>query len=224
MVPQDDIDENGGNAGPLVTRELAALMELVLLRREMRVAAMVQDTSNYDPTCSTTLAGSSKLSDPACDGVATFQTWIDKSLVRPNRIGMADNVWSVVRQNPALVKAANRSSGDKGMMTRQEFCDLFEISELIVGKARVNNAARGQTPSLGRCWGNAIWGHYYEPAANEKDGVAWGITVQSGDRYSDAEFHKSAGGLKGGVRVVAGEYLTEIVTSKLAGFLLLGAT
>lgn len=224
FVPQDDIEENGGNATPLVTRELESLIGLVQLRREFRVATLVQDTANYDPTCSTTLSGTSKLSDPTCDGVATIITWLDKPLMRPNRIGMADNVWSAVRANPAIVKAANKSSGDKGLVTKQEFCDLFEIPELIIGPARINSANRGQSPNLGRCWGNAIWGHYWEPSANEKDGLAWGITVQSGDRYSDAEFQKSAGGLKGGVRVVAGEYLTEIVTAKLAGFLLLGAT
>lgn len=224
LVPQDDVDENGGDAAPLVTRELGSIMDLVLLRRELRVATAAQDPNNYDATCSTTLSGASKFSDPTCDGVATIQTWLDKPLMRPNRISMADNVWTVVRSNPAIVKAINKSTGDKGVITRQAFCDLFEIQDLFVGPARINTANRGQSPTLGRCWGNAVMAHYWEPSANEKDGLAWGISVQSGDRYSDAEFQKSAGGLKGGARVVAGEYITEIVTAKLAGFLLLGAT
>lgn len=217
-IPVEDI-ENADMGEALVTQEMQALIELVLLGREARVAAMVQNSANYDAANTTTLSGTSQFQDASSNALKLIMDMLDKPIVRPNVIGMSLPVWSALRMNPSIVKATNRNSGDAGAAARQAVAELFEVDEIVIGASRINGANRGQTPVLNQCWGKHLFAHYRSKIATLKDDVVWGLTAQSGQRFTKVE-EDSKVGLKGGVRVVVGEYLCEVILAKPAGILM----
>lgn len=214
-IPVEDI-KNADDGNDLITQEMQALIDLVLLGREARVAALVQNSSNYDAANVTTLSGTSQFQDASSDAMKLILAMLDKPIVRPNVIGMSLPVWTALRTNPSIVKGTNKNSGDAGAAARQAVAELFEVDEIIIGQSRINGANRGQTPVLNQCWGKHLFAHYRSKTANLKDGVAWGLTSQSGQRYTKVE-EDSKCGLQGGYRIVVGEYLSEVILAKSAG-------
>jgi len=217
-ISKDDIQE-ADNGNELITQEMQAMIDLVLLAREVRVASMVQSANNYDATCVRALSGSDLFSDPSSNALNIIMKQLDLPLVRPTVLGMSQSVWTGLRQNPTIVKATNRNSGDAGAAARQAVAEILEVDEILVGKSRVNVANRGQDPNLATCWGNFLWGHYRNKNATLKNDVTWGLTAQSGTRYTSVNEDTEIG-LEGGYRIVVGEYVKELVLGKSAGFLL----
>ncbi len=218
IVPKEDIDQIK-NKERFVNTHLEYLMNQVLLGREMRVAGIVQNTSNYGDSLTHTYEAAEGIGASGFDIVAVLLEWLDKPLARPNIIGMGYNVYTKLRTDPNVLKALYPSSNGSGVATKQQLCDLFEVNDILVGKARVNTSKNAKNLQLERCWGNNIWGHYQEPLSNLKDGIAWGMTAQVGERYA-AVIDAPNKGLKGSEIIKAGFYQKEVVVGKDAGFLL----
>lgn len=218
-VTQEDIDEAGKNVENLVTNRLQSLINLVLLDREIRVAAIVQNASNYLGSQVAATAAGDKFTLDTANPLKYILGKLDSAIVRPNKVGMGAGAWNALRVHPSIVKAVHGNAGDSGAATRQQIAELLEVGEIIVGSGFVNTAKRGQTPIFTRCWGNHLWAHYEEPLADAQEGLAWGMTVQVGDRYSKTVEDPHLG-LKGGFWCKAGAYQAEIVTGTGAGVLL----
>lgn len=217
-LPQDDLDQAAKMHQDISGQSVEYIMGLIRLDRECRVAAMVQDPAGYEAANTLALSGSDQFSDPASDPVRVLNESLDAPLVRPNTVVMSQPVWARVRVHPKAVQAIYPGA-QGGMVTREQFAALLEVDRLLVGNARVNVNRKGQDPSLVRTWGPHISLLYLDPTASTRQGVTWGMTVPYGKPVAGAIADPNIG-LRGGVRVRAGESLKELVTAPEAGFLL----
>ena len=218
IIPREDIDQIA-NKDRFVNTRLENLVNMILLGREKRVADIVQDTSNYDSGCVHTYSANEGIGASGFDIVAVILEYLDKPLARPNKLGMGYAVYTKLRTDPNVLKAIYPTSNGSGVATRQQLCDLFEVDQILVGEARVNTTKNAKNLNLERCWGSHIWAHYEEPLSNLKEGLAWGMTAQVGDRVSEI-IDAPTKGLKGSEIIKVGMYQKEVVTGKDAGFLL----
>lgn len=223
LVPQRDIDLAPANYDPL-GRAVMALSDLILLDREVRVAALLFATSGYAAaTNRTTLSGTSQLSDfTNSDPLGVIMAAIDSCLVRPNVMTMGQAVWTKVCQHPKVVKAVNGSSGDSGIARKAQIAELFGLQEVLVGAAYINTAKPGQAVAMSRAWGKHIALTHRNPSADTSRGITWGFTAQWGGRIARQGPDPKAG-LRGGISVVVGESVKELAVADRAGHLIIDA-
>jgi len=214
-VPNED-QFNGPNENALM-RATQRIMGLVSLQREMRVAAVFNNLANfaYSQAYST---GTTQWSDYAnSDPLGDILKYLDMCFARPNKVVMGRRVWTVLSQHPKLVHLAN-TSFTNGRISKQQFADLLEVDEIIVGDGWVNTAPKGQTANKVRIWGTMLAGVYQGNISPHSDGM-WGYTAQFGARVAGTIVSPDIG-IYGGLRVRAGESVREVVTAKEFGFLL----
>jgi hypothetical protein len=200
------------------------LTELLQLDRERRVAAMYQDSNNYDAGSVTTLANAADRFDV---DTGNPDNVIDAALngvfiVRPNTCAMGEQVWQKLRANINLVKAIKGTTQADGKITVKEFSDYFEIANVLIGAAWVNAARPGQAASYQRAWGKHISFTYIDPMARPEGGVTWGFSPEFGSRVAGTMDDPNIG-LDGGQEIRVGERIDELVVAKKAGALILNA-
>lgn len=193
------------------------LTNLVALGREQRAAGLVFDPNSYPGAQVSTLSGTSQWSHADSDPVVAIGDALDVPVMRPNIAVMGQQAWTKLRRNLKLVQAVKGTNQGAGMITRAEFCDLFEIQQLFIGASFVNSAKRGQTPSLARVWGKHMSLIYRDRAAGPQGGVTFGFTAQFGDKIAGSLADERVG-LTGSTLVRSGERVKEIVCAKDVGF------
>lgn len=220
-IPQDDIDQGSKDKRNVAGESTEYIMGLIRLDRECRVAALVQHADNYAADNVDVLMSGQGVDNDAVDAESLIYTCLEKPLVRPNVAVMSHLVWSKLSRNALLVKAIRgQLTGTK--ITPADFIAHFELKNLFIGQSRVSRSAKGQTPTLERVWGPHLAFHYQDTSASEQRGVTWGLTVPYGTPVASADPDKNIG-LRGGVRVRAGESLKELVLAKDAGCLIKNA-
>lgn len=201
--------------GPLSPQALSTMMimGLIKLDRELRVANLVFNAANYAAGNQATLAGTSQWSDTAnSDPVAAIGDALDIPVIRPNRMVLGRAAWTKLRRHPKIVQACNASFQGAGIAARQQVADLFELQEIVVGEAFVNNARKGQAPNLSRAWGkHCLLMYVNQQAAVERQPV-FGFTAQFGAPVA-GEIAAPTKGLRGGMLVRAGESVQEVVSA-----------
>lgn len=201
----------------------AGLTNYIELAREVRAAALVQDSNNYAAGRKVTLAGNSQFSDFVnSDPYAVIDAGFDGTLVyRPNVAVMGSSVWSVIKRHPKLIKAVKGGLTDTGAITRAQFAELFELdpNNVLIGEAFLNTAKKGQNVLLDRVWGKSIQLLYVDPSKQTTtDGViTWGFTAELGGKVAGSIEDKDIG-LQGGKRVRVGERVREFVAAKDVGY------
>lgn len=216
LIPISDIEQGRAIGRDIQAESVEYIMGLVKLDRECRVAAAAQNTANFTNTA--TLSGSDQWSHADSKPLTALLGYLDTPMMRPNTMILSAPVWSKLRTHPQIVKAIYPISAE-GAVTRQQLADLLELKNIHIGASYVNSAKKGQDASLTRVWGNHCSLLYLDPTAETSKGVTWGMTVP----YSTAvagTIDEQGVGLRGGVRVRAGESLKELVVSKGAGMLL----
>lgn len=217
VLPQDDIDQAGKMGRNLPGESVEYIMNLIRLDREVRVANLVQSADSYEDNLSSTLTGTSQWSDPASKPLTALLEALDMPFMRPNTLVMSQTVWSKLRVHPQIVKSVYPLSGE-GVVTRQQFADLLEIRQIHIGASRVNNARKGQKTVLTPTWGKHCALLYLDRSVGTSAGITWGMTVPYGTAVAGT-IPEPKVGLRGGLRVRAGESLKELVTVKAAGYL-----
>lgn len=205
-------------------RATEGLTNLILLDREVRVAAKVQDPANYAPNRRLVLSGSDRFSDPSSDVIAILKTAFQGTLIyRPNTMSMGREVWTGLSSHPQLVNAIRGNITSKGIIRPDEFVELLAgegLKRLLIGESFVNVARPGQAANLNRVWGRSIQLHYTDPNVRpEQGGITWGFTAQLGTRIAGSWEDKNVG-LEGGRVVRVGEKVEEQVVAKDVGFLI----
>ncbi|MFG1207010.1 capsid protein [Xanthobacter flavus] len=205
-------------------RAVAGLTNRIQLAREVRVASVIQNPNTYAAARRVTLAGNSQLSDYAnSDPIGVIQTALDGTLVyRPNVVTMGFAAWSAIRRHPKLLKAVKGGLTDEGLLTRQQFADLFEIPKVLIGSSYVNTSKKGQAATLARCWGKHISCLYINPEATTQEGITFGLTAQFGTRIA-GRIEDPDIGLQGGYRVRSGERVRELVVAPDVGYFIQNA-
>ena len=196
----------GVSAYDPVARATQGITDLVMLDRELRVAALMQTLSNFDSDKRITLSGTSQFSDYTnSDPIGVINNGMDSTLVyRPNVHAMGRAAWTKIRSHPHLVNAVKGGTYGRGAISRQDYCDLFEIEELLIGEGFVNTAKRGQAASMTRVWGKHITMYYRDKNATTDKGLTFGLTAEWGARLAGSVFDPDIG-LRGGTKVRVGE-------------------
>lgn len=220
-IPQDDIDQGAaaGNpalAGP-VERATEWLAQLVGLDREVRVAGLVFNPATYAAANKVQLAGVSQWSDVASDPIAAIEESLEGVLMRPNVAVFGGQTWSQLRRHPRVVKAVNKTSGDTGLVSKEDFAEMFELDEVLVGRAFLNTAKKGQAQVLSRAWGKHAAFLHRDRLADRNRGVSFGYSVPFGMKIAGVREDANVG-LRGGQVVRVGESVCELITASDAAY------
>ena len=221
-IPQSDIDNAPQGYDPLA-RASQQLIDMIELDREQRVANLVFNASTYSASNKTTLSGTSQWSDHTnSTPIDDILGAMDSMLIRPTIMVLGALVWTKLRTHPEIVKAVHGNSGDKGITTRKEVANLFELNEVLVGESFINTAKKGQTATYSRAWGKYCALLHKNTMADNRNGLTFGFTAQNGTRVAGNWEDKNIG-LKGGQRIRVGESVREVVSAADAGYLFIDA-
>lgn len=218
VIPIDDINNAPKGYDP---KAFAAqnLMNLVLLDREVRVSGKVFNPATYPATNKVLLSGTSQWSDPASTPIKDIEGAKDSMIMRPNIAVLGRKTWSDLRQNPTIIKSLSKSGTDKGVAMKEAVAELFELDEIVVGASWINIAKPGQAPQRVRVWGNHCALLRREPIASSIGQVpTFGWTAQYGTRVA-GDIPEPKIGLRGAIRVRAGESVEEVISAPDLGFL-----
>ncbi|AHD01189.1 hypothetical protein [Leisingera methylohalidivorans] len=191
--------------------------------REVRVARTVHNADNYADGRKTTLAGGDQFSDYAnSDPIGIIKTGLEKTLIMPaNTMVMGRKVWTALSSHPKLVNAVKGNLTNEGIVTRQQFLELFSgegIKRLLIGDAYFNAAKPNQAANLQRAWGNNIsLLHINKMATSQGGGITWGFTAEFGGKIAGRIEDKDIG-LQGGYRIRRGERVKEVIVAKDVGY------
>jgi hypothetical protein len=224
-IPFSDIDEaqklraSGVSNYDPENRATEGLTDALLLAREVRTAAVIQDTNAYATGRKVALVGTARFNDYANSSpITVIKTGLESTLVhRPNTAVMGQSVWSTLQSHPQLVKAIRGNNTDQGIITREEFCRLFELKDLLVGEGFVNIAKPGQAANLSRVWGKSIQLLFINPAATTQGGITFGFTAQLGAKIAGSWEDRNVG-LQGGKTVRVGERVKEKIIAADVGY------
>lgn len=221
-IPQDDIDQAPAGKSP-VNRAVEQITNLILLDREVRAAGVVFAAGNYDASCKVTLTGNDQWSDfTNSDPIDDVLAALEAPLMRPNVAVFGQAAWAKLSVHPKIMKAVHGNAGDTGIARRQQIAELFELSQVHVGRALVNTAKKGQTASLARAWGKHAAFLYLDPTADTRGGITFGFTAEYGSRMAGSQADANIG-LRGGQRVRVGESVKELAVANRAGYLVTNA-
>ena len=191
---------------------------IVLLDREIRVAATVTDASAYhaDQKLAATAAA---FFDAAADPFESIDAMLDACWMKPNQLAFGHAAWRAFRKHPKAVQAVKGTTTASGRLTRQEVAEAFEVGRILVGSGRVNVARPGLAPTMQRTWGNTISGQFIDRSATtETGGLTFGLTAVHGTRVAGTKTVDM--GLHGGQIVRSGESVRELIVARRAGFLI----
>lgn len=223
-VPLDNatIDEAAKNGNNLRNSATERATSIVLLDREVRVAALVSDPANYHADHVESLSGGDLFIDPASDPISIIEDMLDTCWARPNQVAFGLAAWRALRKHPKVVAAVNANSGDQGRASREAVAELLEVQRVIVGASRVNIKRPGENPVVNRVWDNVVAGQFIDRTADTSGGLTFGFTAQHGKKVAGTL--PANMGLAGGVLVRSGETLVEKIVANRAGFLIQNAT
>lgn len=223
LVPNDEIaafnamPKPGSMVSPQA-KSVSLLTGLVLLDREIRVAATVFALATYPAGNQATLSGTSQWSDfTNSNPLDALLVALDVPLIRPNTVVLGQQVWTKLRQHPRLIQAANASAQTGGAITRQDLADLLEVKNVLVGVGFYNTARKGQTPTYARVWGKAAALLFVSEDQANADQPTFGFTAQFGDRIAGV-IPEPKKGLRGGETVRVGESVKEVISANEAGY------
>ena len=228
-VPNDDIEQferaraagQTGVTDPMM-RATSQTMSLVMTAREKRCADLVFNGNNYAAANKATLPGGSQFSDAAVKPHDVITDALDAMIMRPNIAEFGRTSWSKTSRNPNLVKAVYGQGTEQGQVTRQQFADLFELQEVLVGDGWINTAAKGQAPVMSRIWGKHVAFLHRNMSADTQFGITFGFTARFGDRVGGYVEDPDMG-MRGGRRARSGESVKEVITANDLGFLFINA-
>lgn len=224
-IPQSDVDAAAQQraAGLSVYdprgRAASMLTRLIELDREVRVAGLVFALGTYSASLRATLSGTSQWSDFANSApIDVITAALDQPVMRPNTAVFGQATWTRLRQHPHVVNAIKGGNLNRGMVSREQFAELFELKEVLVGQSFLNTASKGQAATLARTWGKHAAFLYIDAATNTDVGnFTFGFTAQHGTRLAGSMENPNIG-LKGGETIRVGETVKEIIAAQGAGY------
>jgi hypothetical protein len=215
-IPQDDINNAPEGYDP-ISHAVEGITDLILLDREVRTAALVFNADSYASANKTQLSGDEQWDSEDSDPIDDIVTALDNMIMRPNIMVLGNGVATALRRHPKIVKAYHGTLGDSGIVPMEFVRNLFELEQILVGPGWVNNARKGQAPSVSRVWGKHCSLIYRDVLAGPQARVTFGFTAQWGSRVAGSIADPDIG-MRGGQRVRSGESVKELVCADDLGY------
>lgn len=144
------------------------LTDLLLLGFEKRVADLVTTYANYATSGNRiTLSGTTQFSDYAgSDPIGVVDTAKAACFVEPNTIIMSQDVYNKLKRHPQLLAyiTGGATTSNPGMVNLATMAEIFEVQNILIGKAKYNSATKGATASYSSLWGKHLIVAYIDPA------------------------------------------------------------
>lgn len=223
IVPLKDIRNAEGTPFDPLGQATLNTTRLVQLDREIRVANLVFNASNYGTPNKATLSGTGQWSDYTnSNPLDTMLQAFDTMLMRPNKLVLGQAVWTKLRQHPRIVEAVKGTGAGlsaQGLVSRQQVADLLEIEEIIVGMAFVNSAKKGASASFARAWGKFAAALYTEPVASAQSATTAVFTAESGGGLRVRDWFDPKVGVDGAQVVQVVDTCKEVMPANDLGYL-----
>lgn len=216
VIPQSDLDAAANTDMNPLSDATEYLSDLILLDREVRVARIVHDKTNF--ANKTTISGADQWDETTSNPIVQISDALESPIMRPNTMVLSGAGAMALRRNAAVVKAYNGTLGDTGMVPLEFLRQLFELERILVGRAKNNTANKGQDMTLADVWGKHCALTYLNPNARPNRGITFGWTAQFKGRIASTS--QADVGLEGGVRIRVGEMVEERVVASDAGYFL----
>jgi len=221
-VPMSDIKNAPKNFDP-VANGVGLTTGLIALAREVRVANMIFNASNYGLSNKQTLSGTAQFNDFLNSSpISVITEALDSMIMRATEITLGQGVASKLKRHPEILKAYNGNSGDVGIVPTAFLAELFELDQVNVGLSLVNVSKKGEARILNKCWGNHISLQYKEPISSAKGGMTHCFTGEFESRFVTNTFDKNISA-HGGQLVRVVEQVKELVMADDLGFLIQNA-
>lgn len=225
VVPIEDVEAAQGKPGldPL-GRATEGVTQLIMLDREIRTADKVFNPATYPTGNKVQLSGNDQWSayaQAASDPVEDIMSAKESALMPFNTAVIGEDVWFKLRRHPKVLAAyypVNASGG--GIMTLQQFAELFEFERVLIGRAYKATSKPGQTLALSKVWGKHFAMMHQNPLASLRgNGITFGATAEYGTRFAGTMDEPKVG-LRGATRVRVGEMVDELITAADVGYLI----
>lgn len=223
-VDLETVDNADMPLDPMLDTQLHILNGMGL-NREIRIATILQNASNYGGNTLAIGAGAEWDSANGGDPAKVIQDAVDslyRGMTPTRRIGFCGlKVYRTLSRHPAirdLFKAAD--GGRPGFASKEQIANYFELDELLVGAARYDTANRKATENIQRIWGN-VFGVLEVATAPAKRSMSFGLTLRNGQVRSVQEF-KPRLGVAGGILMKTTVSEDHKVVVPKAGFLITG--
>jgi len=155
-VSQKDIDNADAPIAPLAdATDLAT--QLIRLDHEKRIADEVFKATNYGTTID--IAGA--WATLSTDALTQLEVGIDTCFVSPNVMVMGIETWRKLARNEKVLAAVKGTLAPQALKTgsvgvpavnQEELASYLGLDAVLVGRARINTAKKGQTASYKRVW------------------------------------------------------------------------
>lgn len=216
LIPADDISQSTDKKGAL-NRKTEFLTQIVVLDREVRVAAQVQDAASYAPE--NVFAPALAWTDPAADPLGDVRAALSAMVLRGNVMAFGRELWELFAAHPKVVKSCNRNDGGEGFARARDVAELLEVDKVLVGDAILNIKRPGQAPEFKKAWGKKLSLLRLDPLGGPEGFPSWGWTAEFQKRTATV-IAKPDIGIRGSQLVTVGETVDEVVACQHLGALI----
>lgn len=175
----------------LESRAVRKPWNAMMLELEVQQAKLARNPDSYAASNKKVLSGTSMWTDPNSDPIGDVDT--SREAIRsqcgidPNRMVLGPAAFTALKNHPKILKRLTITADGKAV-TAAMLADLFELDEVVVGKALYYDETIDETVDA---WGNdAILA--YTPEANELDREepAYGYTYEmEGHPYAETKYY-----------------------------------
>jgi hypothetical protein len=194
-LPQESIENADNPLQPDIdTNDFLNLM--LDIAQEKRVVDIVFNASTYPTDNKTQLLTTKQWGGTADDPIGDILTAIEACFVRANTLVFGADAWKTFRKLPEIldaVKTTTRYQGSPGgLATAPEVAALFEVDQVLVGRARYITTKEGQTPAYARLWGKHCAALYVEKNPGIRS-ITFGVTFCEMLRQTQRDFDQKRG-------------------------------
>jgi hypothetical protein len=147
-IDDDELAQAGSPAAARVAKT-NAVMNGLKLRKELRLAAVLRDTTII--ANNTTLAGAAQWSDPGSDPGAEIASRQDSMPLAGNVFIAGRPVISKLRRHPKILDVTKYTT--RGIVPMEALAEYLEVELILVGSALYDATPRGQTGTRQFVWG-----------------------------------------------------------------------
>mgnify|MGYP002409143151 CR=1 FL=1 len=215
VIPNDDEQNAPPNNRPS-DNAVTALLDLIALDRERRVANLVFGAATYGTNTGTpnTKWSTAATSKPITDLMSARDACVKK----PNKLVLGKSVWATLSTHPKVVEAV-RGITENGVVSPEQIAQMLGISEVIVGESWADSAPKGKTSVRADLWGkHAAFLHVAADPTVKGGAPTFGLTAEyKGRRVLNRPVTI---GLDDGVEYLVGEDVAELIIAPDLGYLL----
>ena len=150
------------------------LTKKILIRREVECANIAFDTANFSNNVSLAAAAAWSSNTTTTNPIVNIDSATSKVIASsgyvPNRLVMDDPSFRACKNHVSVIDRIKYTTADS--ITEQMLAKLFNVQELLVGRAIRDTSDEGLDASLAFVWSNCAFLAYMEPSAGLKKASA----------------------------------------------------